>query len=377
MTFKELGLSNATLKTLEEMGYNTPTTIQELSIPSILEGKDLLGCAQTGTGKTAAFVLPIIENLINKGKNNKRVIKALILSPTRELAIQTRDNCRKYGTRTELKSAVVLGGVNQRSQEEVLRKGVNILIATPGRLLDLVNQRIVRLESVEVLVLDEADTMLDMGFIHDIKKIVERVPSKRQTLMFSATMPKAIRNLAEEFLDNPVIVEANAESLTVDKINQSVYFVDAANKNKLLLDLINKNRNLSTLIFTRTKHRANKLYEILLKNSIKAEVIHGNKSQNARVTALNNFKSGKSKVLIATDIAARGIDIAELSQVINYELPNLAESYVHRIGRTGRAGLGGVAISLCDKAEKSYLKDIEKLIKQPIKVVDTHSYKTN
>jgi len=376
MTFKEFGLSPIILKALDDLGHNVPTSIQELAIPNILNKKDVLGCAQTGTGKTAAFLLPIMENLIRKGRNTQG-IRVLVLSPTRELAIQTRDNCRKYGTHTDIKSAVVLGGVNQRSQEEVLKRGIDILVATPGRLLDLVNQRVVKLHAIEVLVLDEADTMLDMGFIHDIRKIIAHVPKIRQTLMFSATMPKTIRVLASEFLHEPVIIETNNKALTVEKINQSVYFVNTCDKSKLLLDILRSKEDTSTLIFTRTKHGANKLAVILQKNNMDTEVIHGNKSQNARVKALSNFKSGRSKFLIATDIAARGIDIIELSQVINYELPNLAESYVHRIGRTGRAGCGGIAISLCDKSERKYLNDIERLIKQSIIVVKEHSYLVN
>jgi ATP-dependent RNA helicase RhlE len=374
MTFKELGLSETILKSLIELDHNTPTPIQELAIPYIMGKKDVLGCAQTGTGKTATFVLPIIESLMIGKRNGYPEIKALILSPTRELAIQTRDNFRKYGKYVNLKCGVVLGGVNQRSQEEVLRKGIDILVATPGRLLDLINQRIVKLNAIDILVLDEADTMLDMGFIHDIKRIVSHVPKVRQTLMFSATMPNAIRSLAKEFLNNPIVVEANQNSLTVDKINQSVYFVDSRNKANLLLEILHKEANLSTLIFTRTKHGANKLGTILDKNNVQNEVIHGDKSQNARVKALNNFKSGRSNILIATDIAARGIDIVELSRVINYELPNLAESYVHRIGRTGRAGCGGIAISFCDGSEKRHLSSIERLIKQSITVIEGHNY---
>ncbi|MDD2490258.1 MAG: DEAD/DEAH box helicase [Bacilli bacterium] len=374
MTFKELGLSDIILKALIELNHNEPTLIQELAIPHVMQKKDVLGCAQTGTGKTAAFVLPIIQSLIMNERNTYRNIKVLVLSPTRELAIQTRDNFRKYGKYTNLKCSVVLGGVNQRSQVKVLQKGIDILVATPGRLLDLINQNIVKLNSVNTLVLDEADTMLDMGFIHDIRKIIACVPKARQTLMFSATMPKAIRSLANEFLKNPILIEANTESLTVDKINQSVYFVYSRNKANLLLEILHKEEITSTLIFTRTKHKANKLADILEKNNLCNEVIHGNKSQSARVSALNNFKSGRSKVLIATDIAARGIDIIELSHVINYELPNLAESYVHRIGRTGRAGCGGSAISFCDQSERKYLYTIQRLIKQSIMVIEDHNY---
>lgn len=373
MTFKDLGLSASILKAIEEVGYIIPTPIQESVIPLILEKKDVLGCAQTGTGKTAAFVLPIIENLIAKGAINNR-LKVLIVSPTRELAMQTKDNIRLYSTKTNLRCAVILGGVKQRGQEDILKKGVDIVVATPGRLLDLAKQKIINLSTIEVLVLDEADTMLDMGFIHDIKKIVSLIPKNRQTLMFSATMPQAIRNLAADFLNKPAIVETNKTVITVDKINQSVYFVDAPNKKLLLLDILKDNINASTLIFTRTKHGANKLSEFLAKNKFHNEVIHGNKSQNARVRALKNFKDGKSNILIATDIAARGIDIKYLTQVINYELPELAESYVHRIGRTGRAGCGGKAISFCDPAEKKYLYGIERLIKQTVYVVKEHNY---
>ncbi len=373
MTFKDLGLSTGILKAIEKIGYENPTPIQELAIPVILKNQDILGCAQTGTGKTAAFVLPIIENLLKKGFKTHEP-RVLVLSPTRELAMQTRDNVRAFGSHTNLNCAVILGGVKQRSQVEVLRKGIDIIVATPGRLLDLVNQRIINLNSIEVLVLDEADTMLDMGFIHDIKKVVSKVPKSRQTLMFSATMPKAIKLLANEFLNKPVIVETNNNSITVEKIDQTVYFVNTPNKKLLLLDILKANTNASTLIFTRTKHGANKLGEILAKNNFRNETIHGNKSQNARVRALKNFKEGKCSILIATDIAARGIDIKYLTQVINFELPNLAESYVHRIGRTGRAGSVGKAISFCDNTEKRYLYDIERLLKQSIPVIKEHNY---
>jgi ATP-dependent RNA helicase RhlE len=376
MTFKALGLVEPILKAIEEVGHVTPTPIQEQAIPHILQNKDVLGCAQTGTGKTAAFVLPLIQHLITKNDISvkQKVIKVLVLSPTRELAIQTRDNFRKYSTHTDLKCGVILGGVNQNSQVEVLKKGVDILVATPGRLLDLINQRYIKLNQVEVLVLDEADTMLDMGFIHDVKKIISYIPVTRQTLLLSATMPTEVNNLANTFLKNPITIKINSASPTVEKINQSIYFVDKNNKQKLLIEILNKDHVKSVLIFTRTKHGADKLATTLSKTGITCEVIHGNKSQNARVKALNNFKNGKSKVLIATDIAARGIDIIELSHVINYEIPNLAETYVHRIGRTGRAGLNGTAISLCDISEKEYLRNIEKLIKQIIPVIEEHNY---
>lgn len=376
MTFKELGFGEPILKALDDASYVNPTSIQEQAIPHILSGRDLLGCAQTGTGKTAAFALPIIQLLLNNNHPNydNRKIKVLVLSPTRELAIQTRDNFRMYCVNTKLKSSVILGGVNQNSQIEVLKKGLDILIATPGRLLDLINQGRANLSAVDILVLDEADTMLDMGFINDVKKIVAKVSPNRQTLLFSATMPDKINELAETFLSNHVVVKVTPVATTVDKINQSLYYVDKGNKINLLVDLLKKEDVKSTLVFTRTKHGANKLAEVLDRSGIKTEVIHGNKSQNARVIALNNFKDGKSKVLVATDIAARGIDINELSHVVNYEIPNQAETYVHRIGRTGRAGLGGTAISLCDIDERDYIKDIQNLIKKEIDIVSDHDY---
>jgi ATP-dependent RNA helicase RhlE len=373
MTFNELGLIEPIIKALEKEGHVIPSPIQEQSIPHILEGKDVLGCAQTGTGKTAAFALPIIQRLIQT--NSERTsIKALILTPTRELAIQVRDNFRKYGAFTNLKCGVILGGVNQRSQIEVLRNGIDILVATPGRLLDLIEQKHVKLNALEILVLDEADTMLDMGFIYYVKKIISHIPIERQTLMFSATMPNSVNELAKDFLKDYVTVKVNPESPTVDRINQTLYYVDKANKTKLLMDLLNDEEIKSVLVFTRTKHGANKLAESLEKNGINNSVIHGNKTQRARIQALSDFKTGKSKILIATDIAARGIDIIELSHVINYEMPDQAEVYIHRIGRTGRAGLTGKAISFCNIDEKSNLKDIQRLIKKEIDVVDTHNY---
>jgi len=377
MTFKELGLNETILAAIEAEGYVTPTPIQSEAIPHILAKKDLLGCAQTGTGKTAAFALPIIQFLAGREDirhNQNKKIRVLVLSPTRELAIQTRDNFRIYSVNSNLKTSVILGGVNQASQVEILRKGVDILIATPGRLLDLIKQNKVKLDAVETLVLDEADTMLDMGFIVDVKKIIGYIPTSRQTLMFSATMPKEIGALASTFLKNHITIQVNTASKPIEKINQSLYYVDKHNKTKLLTDILNHVDTKTTLVFTRTKHGANKLAETLLKSNIVCEVLHGNKSQNARVTALNNFKTGKSKVLIATDIAARGIDIVELSHVVNFEIPNVPETYVHRIGRTGRAGLGGTAISLCDVDEKPFIRDIQKLIKMDIPVVTDHLY---
>jgi len=376
MTFKDLGLTTPLLKAIENAKYKTPSPIQEQSIPHILKGRDVLGCAQTGTGKTAAFALPLINNLIEDTTYNDKdkKIKVLILTPTRELAIQIRDNFRLYGIYTTIKCSVILGGVNQSSQIELLKKGVDVLVATPGRLLDLINQKYVKLDNIKTLVLDEADTMLDMGFIKDVKKIISFTPIQKQTLLFSATMSKEVIKLSEDLLVNHIEVKIASQNVTADKINQSVYFVDRVNKSKLLLEILNNSNIKSALIFTRTKHGANKLAEILKKNDVATVVLHGNKSQTARVTALSDFKSGKCKILIATDIAARGIDISELSHVINYEIPEHAEVYVHRIGRTARAGFSGIAISLCDINEKRYLKDIEKLISQPIPVIDNHNY---
>ena len=373
MTFKELKLDSKILKAIELEGYLNPSEIQELAIPILMNNKDVLGSAQTGTGKTAAFALPIIHNLINS-TNYDKSIKALVLVPTRELAIQVRDSFRSYSVNTNLKCSVVFGGVNQRSQVELLRKGVDVLVATPGRLLDLINQKYINLSNIKTLVLDEADTMLDMGFIHDVKKIVKFCNLKRQTIMFSATITNEVKKLANEFLSDYEVIEINYKSLTVDKINQSVYFVDKVNKASLLLEILNCDEIKSALVFVRTKHGADKLGEILHKNGINSSVIHGNKSQNARISALNNFKLGKNKVLVATDIAARGIDIIELSHVINFELPENGEVYIHRIGRTARAGLGGSAISLCNYEESSKLKVIEKKISQKISIIDNHNY---
>jgi ATP-dependent RNA helicase RhlE len=372
MKFKELNLNEAILRALDKEGYIETTEIQTLAIPHIMAKKDLLGCAQTGTGKTAAFALPLIDQLLKK--ESKKEIKVLVLTPTRELAIQVRDNFRKYSINTNLKCSVVLGGVNQKSQEEVLKKGVDILVATPGRLLDLLNQKIVKLHALETLVLDEADVMLDMGFIHDVKKIIEKTPKERQTLLFSATIPNEISELANTLLRNHITIKVSPEKPTVEKINQSLYFVDKSNKTQLLVDVLRKEEVKSAIVFTRTKHGANKVTKDLLARGIKSEVIHGNKSQNARVSALNNFKTGISKVLVATDIAARGIDISELSHVINYELPEQPETYIHRIGRTGRAGFSGSAISFCNVDERSNLALIEKLIKQDIEEVKDHKY---
>jgi ATP-dependent RNA helicase RhlE len=375
MKFENLNLIKPILRALEEEGYKTPSPIQEQAIPHVLEGKDVLGCAQTGTGKTAAFAIPIIQKIYGQGsKGSKRQIQTLILTPTRELAVQIEESFRTYGRYTNLKYCSVFGGVSQSPQTEKLRRGVDVLVATPGRLNDLINQRLVNLSNVSTFVLDEADRMLDMGFIYDVKKIISCIPVKRQTLFFSATMPKEITELVNSILVDPVKIAVTPVSSTVDKIKQYVYFVDKANKKKLLVYLL-KNKDIdSALVFTRTKHEADKVEKDLTANKITAQAIHGDKSQSARQMALNNFKCGKIKVLVATDIAARGIDIDELSHVINYNLPNMPETYVHRIGRTGRAGLGGTAISFCEYEEKDYLKSIQKLIKKTIPSVEENPY---
>lgn len=375
MKFENLNLIEPILKALKDEGYVKPSPIQERAIPPVLQGRDLLGCAQTGTGKTAAFAIPIIQKIYEqKNKGSRRQIQSLILTPTRELAVQIADSFLSYGKYTKLKCYAVYGGVSQNPQAEALRRGIDVLIATPGRLNDLINQRLVNLENVKVFVLDEADRMLDMGFIHDVKKIISCIPKQRQTLFFSATMPREITDLVNSILVDPVKIEVTPASSTVDIIKQSVYFTDKVNKNKLLLHLLKNEDISSALVFTRTKHEADKVVKFLASGNIKSQAIHGDKSQNARQTALNNFKNGEIKVLIATDIAARGIDIDELSHVINYNLPNIPETYVHRIGRTGRAGLGGTAISFCEYEEKPYLKDIQKLIKKTIETVDDNPY---
>ena len=375
MSFESLHLIEPILKALKEEGYTNPTPIQAQSIPIVLRGTDLLGCAQTGTGKTAAFTLPIIQLLEeNKSFSKNKKIRGLIVTPTRELAIQIGESFRAYARHTDLKYAVIFGGVGQSPQVSAIRSGADVVIATPGRLLDLMNQRLLSIADVEYFVLDEADRMLDMGFIHDVKKLLAALPHKRQSLFFSATMPPEIVKLAGSILKNPASVSVTPVSSTVEIINQSVYFVDKGNKNDLLLDILQDTSIKTALVFTRTKHGADKVVKMLLKASIKAEAIHGNKSQNARQTALKNFKAQTTRVLVATDIAARGIDIDELEYVVNFELSNIAETYVHRIGRTGRAGAKGAAISFCDIEEKAYLKDIEKLIGKKIPVVEAHKY---
>lgn len=373
--FKSLKIIEPILEAIQQEGYNTPTPIQVKSIPIVLRGTDLLGCAQTGTGKTAAFAIPILQLLsANKAYGKKRKIRSLIVTPTRELAIQIEESFKAYGRHTGLNSTVIFGGVNQNRQTAALRGGVDILIATPGRLLDLINQGYITLNFVEIFVLDEADRMLDMGFIHDVKKMLKELPKKRQSLFFSATMPSEIVKLASTILYKPSQVSVTPVSSTVDIIKQSIYFVDKGNKNALLVEILTDQTIKTVLVFTRTKYGADKVVRMLQKKKIKAEAIHGDKSQNARQRALKNFKAQTTRVLVATDIAARGIDIDELEYVINYEIPNIAETYVHRIGRTGRAGAKGTALSLCDAVEKEYLKEIEKLISKKISVIDDHPF---
>jgi ATP-dependent RNA helicase RhlE len=376
MTFKELEIIDPILQALEAEGYTHPTPIQAQSIPILLSGKDLLGCAQTGTGKTAAFAIPIIQMLHNKGEHDKgtRKIKALVVTPTRELALQIGDSFKAYSKFTKIKNTVIFGGVKQGSQTSALRQGVDVLVATPGRLLDLMNQGYISLKDLEYFVLDEADQMLDMGFVHDIKKIIAKLPSNRQSLFFSATMPQTIVDLSGKILGNYEKVSVKPQQATAEKVEQAVYHIAKQSKPKLLVHLLQTESFNSVLVFSRTKHGSDKIVKFLAKESIKAEAIHGNKSQTARQRALNNFKSGQTSVLVATDIAARGIDVEELSLVINYDLPNVPETYVHRIGRTGRAKASGSALSFCDLEEKAFLRDIQKLINQQIIVVSDHPY---
>ncbi|SFM37672.1 ATP-dependent RNA helicase RhlE [Paenibacillus sp. 1_12] len=376
MTFNDLNITPVILKALSKENYTKPTPIQEQAIPAVLAGKDLLGCAQTGTGKTAAFAVPIIQLLSEQqgSPHTQRRVRSLILTPTRELALQISENISAYSQYTQLRNVAIVGGVSQKAQERALHLGADIVIATPGRLLDLINQKHIHLQHVQILVLDEADRMLDMGFIHDVKKIIKQMPVKRQTLFFSATMPPEISKMVKELLKDPVKVEITPVSSTADRIQQSVYWVDKENKQALLSQLLQDKSIASALVFTRTKHGADRVVRALTKVNITAQAIHGDKSQNARQNALSNFKSGVTRVLVATDIAARGIDIDELSHVINFNLPNIPETYVHRIGRTGRAGLSGIAISFCENEEIPYLKDIEKLIGKTIPEVKDHPY---
>jgi ATP-dependent RNA helicase RhlE len=378
LSFNKLQLIEPVLKALVHEGYATPTPIQEQSIPIILQQRDLLGCAQTGTGKTAAFAIPLLQLMHQQQQNaavqRHKTIKALILTPTRELAIQIEESFKAYGRYLNLNHLVIFGGVSQVNQVNALRRGVDILVATPGRLLDLMQQNYISLRDIKFFVLDEADRMLDMGFVHDVKKIIAKLPAKRQTLFFSATMPPEIQQLANVLLTNPAKVEVTPVSSTADTIQQALYYVERQNKKSLLIHLLLDESIETALVFSRTKHGADKIARGLSQAGIRAEAIHGNKSQNARQSALLNFKSRRTRVLVATDIAARGIDIDELTHVINHDLPNVPETYVHRIGRTGRAGASGIAISFCDAEEKEELKDIQKLIKKTIPVVAEHPY---
>lgn len=388
MSFEKLNLIKPIQTALTNEGYTIPTPIQRQAIPVILERKDICGCAQTGTGKTAAFAIPILQMLCDAkepGKINgtsrhgkeKRIIKALILTPTRELAVQVSESFSAYGKHTGLKNTVVFGGVSQFAQTEKLRQGVDILIATPGRLLDLINQNYIDLSHINFFVLDEADRMLDMGFIHDVKKIIAKLPAKRQSLFFSATMPDEIVKLANTILTDPVKIDITPETKTVEVIKQAVYFVSRPDKKKLLIHILKNEDVSSALVFTRTKRGADIVSRYLNDAKIHTAAIHGNKSQSARQLALNNFKSLRTKVLVATDIAARGIDIDKLSHVFNYDIPEFSETYIHRIGRTGRAGLGGTALSFCDAEERYYLKEINKLIKTPIPVIEDHPFRSS
>ncbi|AIQ41997.1 DEAD/DEAH box helicase [Paenibacillus sp. FSL R7-0312] len=376
MTFNDLNLIPPILKALSLENYTSPTPIQEESIPAALAGRDILGCAQTGTGKTAAFSLPIIQLLSQQPARTggAKRIRSLILTPTRELALQISENIQAYSKFTTIRSTAIVGGVSQKAQERALSQGADILIATPGRLIDLISQRHVDLQHVQILVLDEADRMLDMGFIHDVKRIIAKMPAKKQTLFFSATMPAEISQLVKTLLVDPVKIEITPVSSTVDRIEQSIYLLENGNKQNQLNRLLQDPSIVSALVFTRTKRGADRVTRDLTRINITAQAIHGNKSQNDRQNALRNFKSGATRVLVATDIAARGIDIDELSHVINFNLPNIPETYVHRIGRTGRAGMSGVAISLCEAEEIPYLKDIQKLIGKVIPEVKDHAY---
>lgn len=376
MNFTDLKLIEPIAKALQEEGYTQPTPIQQKAIPNILQGRDLLGTAQTGTGKTAAFAIPILQNLTEKNVRNNQ-IKALILTPTRELAIQIEESFNAYGRHLKLRNLVVFGGVKQGAQEASLKKGVDILVATPGRLLDFISQGIISLKNLEIFVLDEADRMLDMGFVHDVKRIVKLLPPKRQTLFFSATFPDEIKNLADSILNNPVKVSVAPVSATADTIQQKVYFVEKDDKLDLLTHILQNDISDSVLVFSRTKHGADKIARKLQKHKISAEAIHGNKSQNQRQNALTNFKSGKSRVLVATDIAARGIDIDELKYVVNFELSDVSETYVHRIGRTGRAGAEGKSISFVDGLDLINLKNTEKLIGKKIPVEKDQPFHTD
>ena len=376
MTFQDLEIIEPILKALRAEGYTRPTPIQEQAIPILLRGKDLLGCAQTGTGKTAAFAIPILQKMLLNRQNNRgpHMIRALVVTPTRELAIQIAESFAVYGKYTGIKNTVIFGGVKQGAQTKALSKGVDVLVATPGRLLDLIGQGFVTLSDVQYFVLDEADRMLDMGFIHDIRKIIAKLPVERQSLFFSATMPPDIVKLSQSILGNPEEATVKPEQTTAERVEQAVYFVSKKAKPKLLAHLLNNESVSSAIVFSRTKHGANKIAKVLQKADINADAIHGNKSQAARQQALENFKSGRTNVLVATDIASRGIDVEDVSHVINYDLPNIPETYVHRIGRTARASASGIALSFCDVEEKDYLRDIQKLIGQKIPVIAEHPF---
>jgi len=377
MNFDHLGLSEPLLRALKSEGYETPTPIQAQSIPLILQRKDLLGCAQTGTGKTAAFALPILQLLSDQPaapNGATRPIRCLVLTPTRELALQIGESFGAYGKNTSLRNLVIFGGVGQKPQTDALRRGTDILIATPGRLLDLMQQGFVNLNHIQLFVLDEADRMLDMGFVHDVRRVLAKLPARRQSLFFSATMAPEILKLASGILTDPSHVAVTPIATTAETVRQAIYFVEKGDKKHLLVHLLDDPAIVSALVFTRTKHGANKLAKELDNAGIYAEAIHGNKSQQARVRALQQFKNGQIRVLVATDIAARGIDIDDLTHVVNFELPNVPESYVHRIGRTGRAGASGIALSFCDREERAYLKDIQQLIGQQVPVAGGHPY---
>ncbi|MXV44735.1 DEAD/DEAH box helicase [Saccharibacter sp. 17.LH.SD] len=374
-SFTALGLAEPILEALKDEGYNVPTPIQAEAIPHLLQGRDLLGLAQTGTGKTAAFALPILQYLLNNPRRPlARGMRVLVLAPTRELVAQIGANFAAYARHMKFSHAVVFGGVGQSRQVDAMRRGVDVLVAAPGRLLDLVGQGHIDLSTPEIVVLDEADRMLDMGFVHDIRRIVAQLPEKRQTLLFSATMPASIRDLAHSLLENPATVQVTPESSTVDRIRQAVMFVDVAKKKDALLMLVDNDRVVRAVVFTLMKHEANKVAEFLTKHGITAAAIHGNKSQGARERAMKGFRDGSVRVLVATDIAARGIDVDDVSHVFNYDLPNVPEAYVHRIGRTARAGREGWAISLCDAEQRAWLRDIEKRIGKAVPVITDHPF---
>jgi ATP-dependent RNA helicase RhlE len=374
--FSDLDLHPAIQTAVRDEGYTQPTPIQAQAIPHLLTGRDLLGVAQTGTGKTAAFALPILQRLTCARRPSKGRARVLVLTPTRELAIQIDESFGTYGKGLKNSHTVIFGGVGQRPQVKIMERGVDVLVATPGRLLDLMGQGHIHLDEVGIFVLDEADRMLDMGFIHDVRRVIQALPSERQTLLFSATMPEAIAQLARTILRDPVRVEVTPESTTVELITQHVMFVEKRDKIRLLSEVLGESEVERALVFTRTKHGANKVVKLLGRVDIEAEAIHGNKSQSARQRALGNFKAGRTDVLVATDIAARGIDVEGISHVINYDLPNIPESYVHRIGRTARAGADGIAISFCDVEERTYLRDIERLIRQRVDIVSPHAYES-